>query len=439
MAKYPHPEFGIVDVDAWEVLDSRGRPTVAALVKLAGGASGVASVPSGASVGTYEAHELRDGGERYEGRGVRQAVENVRTVLREAVLGLDASEQHHLDTTLREVDGTLDLAHLGANAVLAVSVAAALAAAECSRLPLYRYLAGQGAEPLLPLPMINIVSGGAHAGGAVDFQDVLAVPLSAESFAEAIEVAARVRAGTVEVASDDGYSTALVADEGGLGLPLSSNRAALELVVRGVERCGLRPGSDVGLAVDVAATQFYRAGRYALAAEDRVYEPEAWLAELVRWTAELPIVSIEDPMADEDWAGWTAATRELAGVQLLGDDLFVTSQQRLERGLTEHIANAVLVKPNQCGTLDAARTVVERARSTGYATVVSARSGETEDSWLADLAVGWRAGQIKVGSTTRSERTAKWNRLLRIEHENKGGVAYAGAAGLSGHVSDGGR
>lgn len=430
MTVYPHPEFGIVDVDAWEALDSRGRPTVAGLVRLAGGASGVATVPSGASVGTYEAHELRDGGERYEGRGVRHAVDNVRTVLREAVLGLDASEQHHLDTVLRETDGTLDLAHLGANAVLAVSLAAALAAAECSRLPLYRYLAGRGVEPLLPLPMVNIVSGGAHAAGAVDIQDVLAVPLNAASFAEAMELVGRVRAGTVAVAADDGYATALVADEGGLGLPLPDNRAALELVVRGVERAGLRPGEDIGLALDVAATQFFHDGRYALAAEDRVYEPDEWLAVLAQWAAELPIVSIEDPMGDEDWEGWTAATRDLRGVQLLGDDLFVTSTQRLERGIADGIANAVLVKPNQSGTLDGARVVVERAKAAGYATVVSARSGETEDYWLADLAVGWRAGQIKVGSTTRSERTAKWNRLLRIEHEGGGAIAYAGAGAL---------
>lgn len=430
MTGYPHPEFGIVDVDAWEALDSRGRPTVAGLVRLAGGAAGVATVPSGASVGTYEAHELRDGGDRYEGRGVQHAVDNVRTVLREAVLGLDASEQHHVDTVLREADGTLDLAHLGANAVLAVSMATALAAADCARLPLYRYLAGRGVQPLLPLPMVNIVSGGAHAAGAVDIQDVLAVPLAAESFAEAIELVGRVRAGTVAVAADDGYATALVADEGGLGLPLPSNRAALELVVRGAERAGLAAGTDIGLAIDVAATQFFRDGHYALAAEDRVYEPVEWLAELGRWAAELPIVSIEDPMADEDWAGWAAATHELRGVQLLGDDLFVTSAQRLERGIADGIANAVLVKPNQSGTIDGARMVVERAKAAGYATVVSARSGETEDCWLADIAVGWRAGQIKVGSTTRSERTAKWNRLLRIEHEGGGAIAYAGANAL---------
>lgn len=430
MSDYPHPEFGIIDVDAWEALDSRGRPTVAGLVRLAGGACGVATVPSGASVGTYEAHELRDGGTRYDGRGVRHAVENVRSVLREAVLGLDASEQHQLDTVLRETDGTLDLAYLGANAVLAVSVSAALAAAECSRLPFFRYLAGPGVDPLLPLPMVNIVSGGAHAAGAVDIQDVLAVPMGAESFAEAIETVARVRAGTVEVAAADGYATALVADEGGLGLPLPNNRAAIELVVRGIEHAGLRPGADVGIALDVAATQFFDDGRYVLAADDRVYEPAEWLAELARWTADLPIVSIEDPMGDEDWAGWAAATRELSGVQLLGDDLFVTSAHRLERGIADDVGNAVLVKPNQSGTLDGARVVVERARAAGYGTVVSARSGETEDSWLADIAVGWRAGQIKVGSTTRSERTAKWNRLLRIEHECGDAIAYAGADAL---------
>ena len=430
MAEYPHDEFAVVDVDAWEVLDSRGRPTVAASVRLAGGATGAVAVPSGASVGTYEAHELRDGGERYAGRGVRRAVDHVRGDLREAVLGLDASRQQQVDTALTEADGTLDLSRLGANAVLAVSVAAAVAAATCARLPLHAYLSPSGTAPLLPLPMVNIVSGGAHAGGAVDVQDVLAVPMRATSFAEALEVVSRVRQATVEVAADAGHQVTLVADEGGLAAALPDNRAALELVVRGIERAGLRPGDDVGLAVDVAATQFHHDGRYVLAAEGRSLDAGAWIDELADWIAALPIVSVEDPLADDDWEGWAYAAATLRGVQLLGDDLFVTSLQRLGHGIEAGIANAVLVKPNQNGTLSGARAVVDRAREAGYATVVSARSGETEDAWLADLAVGWSAGQLKVGSTTRSERTAKWNRLLRIEHEAGADARYAGADAL---------
>lgn len=423
----------IVEVDAWEVLDSRGQPTVATEIRLSDGSSATASVPSGASVGTYEAHELRDGGERYAGKGVLNAVANARGACRDAVVGLDATDQRAVDAALRDADGTPGLSILGANTVLGVSVATASAAAVSAGVPLYRWVNRDlDVAPTLPLPMVNIVSGGAHAGGAVDIQDVLVVPLSAGSFAEAIEVAAQVRRCTAEVAADDGLGVALVADEGGLGPPLPSNRAALELVCRGIERAGLLPGVDAALAIDVAATQFWRDGRYVLAAEGRTVSGAEWIAEVAGWVRELPIVSVEDPCADEDWAGWEEITRVLPDGQLLGDDLFVTAASRLERGITESVGNAILVKPNQNGTLTGAAEVTARARAASYAAVVSARSGETEDAWMADLAVGWAAGQVKVGSTTRSERTAKWNRLLRIERELGSAAAYAGSAALAG-------
>ncbi|WP_020578173.1 phosphopyruvate hydratase [Actinopolymorpha alba] len=425
----------ISEVDAWEVLDSRGRPTVACAVRLQGGACGVAAVPSGASVGAGEAVELRDGGPRYAGRGVLRAVENARTVLASAVRGIPAEEQAQVDAALRAADSTRDLSRLGANAVLAISVAAALAAADATGVPLHVHAAQRSpSPPLLPLPMVNIVSGGAHAGGAIDIQDVLVVPLSAQSFAGALELAVRVRAATVEVAEADGRSATLVADEGGLGLALPTNRSTLELVCRGMERAGLRPGEDAALAIDVAATQIYKDGRYALAAEGRELDADEWVGELADWARDLPLVSIEDPCAENDWAGWARASTALSGVQLLGDDLFVTSPDLLAEGIARGVGNAILVKPNQNGTLTGARDVVHRAQAAGYASVVSARSGETEDSWLADLAVGWRAGQIKVGSTMRSERTAKWNRLLRIERELAGQAEYAGRSALAGRT-----
>jgi enolase len=423
----------ITDVDAWEVLDSRGRPTVACSVRLRSGARGSAAVPSGASTGGHEAHEARDGDvSRYGGRGVRGAVGRVRDEIRSAIVGLDASDQAGLDGALRTLDGTANLSRLGANAVLAVSVASALAAADSERVPLWQWVGGADAEPLLPMPMVNIISGGAHAGGLIDVQDLLVVPLGARSFAEALEWAVRVRAATAEVAAESGLPVALVADEGGLAGTFGSNRAALSCLARGIERSGLALGSQAAIAIDVAANQLSGpSGSYRLAAEDRVLSPAELVAELAAWCADFPIVSIEDLLGEDDWAGWASATGTLAGRQLLGDDLFATDLARLERGIAMGVANAVLVKPNQTGTLTSARNVVARAGAAGYATVLSARSGETEDSWLADLAVGWRTGQLKVGSTTRSERTAKWNRLLRIEHELGDEAAFAGAAALA--------
>jgi enolase len=417
---------------AWEALDSRGKPTVGCEVRLDGGATGTAIVPSGASTGRHEARELRDGGERYGGNGVRRAVANVGGEIADAVRGLDTTDQAGLDRVLRDLDGTADLGRLGANAVLAVSVAAAIAGAAARRLPLHEAVADEGAEPLLPLPMVNIISGGAHSGRSIDVQDFLAVPVGAGSFADAIEWASRVRAGTAEELLSRGLPVALVADEGGLGPLLPTNRSALDVLVAGIDRAGLRPGDDVGIAIDVAATQFLREdGWYVLAAEDRELTSAELVEELAAWCAAYPIVSLEDALAEDDWTGWRTGTQRLAGRQLLGDDLFVTNPERLQRGIDENVGNAVLVKPNQIGTLDTARTVVRTAHAAGYATVLSARSGETEDDWLADLAVGWRTGQIKVGSTTRSERTAKWNRLLRLEAELGDRVEYAGRAALA--------
>lgn len=429
----------IDSVLAWEALDSRGTPTVACEVTLSDGSRGEVTVPAGASTGRHEAKELRDGGPRYAGRGVAKAVLNANTVLAESVRGLTAEDQHAVDSAMRAADGTPDLSNLGANAVLAISIATALAAARSIRLPLYQSVAT--GDPLMPLPMVNIISGGAHAGRSIDVQDFLAVPVGARRFSEAIEWTARVRAGTAEEMETRGLPTALVADEGGLSAGLPSNRAALGLLVRGIERAGLRPGDDVGIAIDIAATQFLvDDGTYHLAAEDRHLRPEELVEELCSWCDTYPIVSLEDALGEDDWDGWARATTRLHDRQVLGDDLFTTNTERLQRGIDHDVANAVLVKPNQIGTLTDAFNVVKLAQEAGYATVLSARSGETEDHWLSDFAVGWRTGQIKVGSTMRSERTAKWNRLLRLEAElGADHVEYAGATAIIPRVRVGGR
>lgn len=418
----------IAAVFAWEALDSRGNPTVACEVSLRSGARGAVVVPSGASTGAHEAVERRDGGTRYAGGGVRGVVASVRGELAEQVVGLDARNQEALDAALREADGSPDLSRLGANAVLAISLATACAAASAGGLPLWRRLLGEEA-PVLPMPTVNIVSGGAHVADGVDMQDFLVVPIGATSFAEAIELAWRVRRSTHEIAAKRGLST-LVADEGGLGPPLPSSLAALELLAEGIERSGLRPGADVAIAIDVAATQFFAPpGAYRLRGDaPRVVDAAALIAELESWCDAHPVVSLEDVLAEDDWDSWAEATRRLGSrVRLIGDDLFATDLSRLERGIREGVANAVVVKPNQAGTLSAASAVVRRAREAGYGVVVSARSGDTEDAWLGDLAVGWRAAEIKVGSLARSERTAKWNRLLRIEAELGARATFAGA------------
>jgi enolase len=399
---------------AYEALDSRGTPTVACVVALSGGAEACATVPSGASTGRHEAHERRDGGERYGGRGVRDAVAAVNGEIAGALRGRDVAEQAVIDAALRDLDGTPALARLGANAVLAASVACALAAAEVARTPLWRLL-DPTAAPLLPRPMVNVLSGGAHAGRALDIQDVLVIPTAARTFAEAIEHAERVRAGAAAELRERGHATTLVADEGGLAAALETNEEALAIATRGIERAGI----EAALALDVAATQLVAGDGYRLAREDRRLNGPELVREVAGWAARYPLVSVEDPLGEDDWDAWRLVTDVLGErVQLLGDDLFATSSERLAHGLSLGVANAILVKPNQAGTLSDARSALELARREGYATVVSARSGDTEDAWLADLAVGWRAGQIKVGSTQRAERTAKWNRLLRIEAEH---------------------
>lgn len=405
----------ITEVHAWEALDSRGRPTVAARLVLSDGSEGTALVPSGASAGSHEAVELRDGGERYGGYGVRVAVANVRGILAQLVRG----------SAPGEVDGILAsganesaaFAGVGANAVLAISLAAARAEAAAHGLSLARFLDGGSRSLLLPMPMVNVISGGAHAGAMLDVQDFLVIPVAATSFAEAIEWAGAVREAATRIALSWNQDQAvLVADEGGLGLSLTDNRAALELLTVAIEQAGFTPGNQVAIAVDVAATQLHRHGVYRLACEQRELSAEELVAELCGWCDHYPIVSLEDVLAEDDWEGWRHATEALGErVEIVGDDLFVTSSRRLQTGIDGAIANSILVKVNQNGLVSGAREVVELARSAGYRTVVSARSGETEDGWLADLAVGWRAGQIKVGSTHRSERTAKWNRLLELE------------------------
>jgi len=423
----------IADVFAWEALDSRGTPTVGCEVVLADGATGSAIVPSGASTGTYEAHELRDGGARYAGRGVRNAVANVNGEIRTAIIGSEGVGQQALDASLRALDGTPNLARLGANAVLAVSIATCRAAAASAGLSLDRYVA-DGRPAVLPLPMVNIISGGQHAAWALDVQDLLVMPVGAASFAEAMEWCSRVRAATAAVASERGLQVSLVADEGGLGLALRSNREALDLLGLGIERSGLVPGEQVAIAIDVAASQLWRGdGIYELAVEGRRLDAGELIDELAAWAAVHPVVSYEDPLGDDDWEGWKPATARLgATIQVIGDDLFATNLERLERGIENGCANAILVKPNQIGTLSDGLAALQRAHEAGFATVLSGRSGDTEDAWLSDLAVGWNAGQVKIGSTMRSERTAKWNRLLQLEARAGDAARFAGRGALAG-------
>lgn len=420
----------ISEVRAWEALDSRGRPTVGCAVVLADGAEGRVIVPSGMSTGSHEATEVRDRGTRYGGLGVRDAVRNVAAVLGPAVAGLDAADRPAVDEVLEQLDGDPALGRLGGNAALAVSLAVTVAAARSRRVPLWRMLSGDG-PPLLPLPMINILSGGAHAGGpsagAVDIQDVLAIPVGAAGFAQAIEWCWPVRQQAETILRGRGLPAHLVADEGGLAAILRSNEEAIALVADAIAAAGLRPGDDVAIGVDVAANQFHGPDGYRLACEGRTLDPASLSAEVIRWCDRYPVVSVEDPLAEDDWPAWQQLSTELAGrCQVLGDDLFATQLDRLRRGIQAGVGNAVLVKPNQAGTVTRAERVLREAQAHGYATVVSARSGDTEDYWLADLAVGWRAGQIKVGSLTRSERTAKWNRLLEIESRCEGRARFAG-------------
>jgi enolase len=408
----------ITAVHAREVLDSRGNPTVEVDVALDSGAVGRASVPSGASTGTHEAVELRDGDAgRYGGKGVLRAVANVNETLGPALVGRDPAAQRAIDELLIGLDGTPNKGRLGANAILGCSLAVARAAALAAGLPLYRHIAGLAgvtATPL-PLPMVNIISGGLHAGGNLDLQDFLMMPVGAGSIAEATAMTGAVYRATGAILRERGFTT-LVGDEGGYGPPLPSNEAALEVVTAAIEHAGYRPGEQVAIAIDVAATHFYRAGGYLLRSEGRTLAPDELIALLAGWTARYPVVSIEDGLAEDDWENWRALTARLGGrAQIIGDDFFTTNPARVERGIAAGAANAVLVKMNQIGSLTETLDVVALCRRAGYRTVISARSGETEDDFLADLAVGCAGGQIKIGSIVRSERLAKYNQLLRIE------------------------
>jgi enolase len=412
-----------------EVLDSRGNPTVEVDVVLEGGHHGRAAVPSGASTGAHEAHELRDGGARYGGKGVRRAVEAVNGEIREALKGFDASDQHGLDQRLRDLDGTENKKRLGANAILGVSLAAAKAEADARGEPLYRYVGGPEAR-LLPVPMMNIVNGGAHADNPIDFQEFMIVPVGAPSIAEAVRMGAEVFHALKHALKGAGHTTA-VGDEGGFAPNLPSTREALDFVMAAIETAGYRPGDDVYLALDVAATELYGEDRYFLKGEKRNLTSDQMVAYYAELLAGYPIFSIEDGMSEDDWNGWAAMTEALGDrCQLVGDDLFVTNVARLKRGIDEHIANAILVKVNQIGTLTETLDAVRMAQAANYAAVMSHRSGETEDATIADLAVATNCGQIKTGSLARSDRVAKYNQLIRIEEELGDKARYAGRSVL---------
>jgi enolase len=408
----------ITGVYGREILDSRGNPTVEVEIQLESGAWGRAAAPSGASTGKREAVELRDGdSQRYGGKGVQQAVRNVEETIAPEIDGMEASEQAGIDQAMLELDGTPNKSALGANAILAVSLAVARAAADDAGLPLYAYLGGVGGR-LLPVPMLNVINGGAHADNGIDFQEFMLVPAGADSFSNALRMGVEVFHALKELLKSKKLSTG-VGDEGGFAPALGSNTAALDLLMEAIEAAGYRPGDDVSLALDIAASEFAEDnGRYRLRRENVVLDSEELVTRYAALVERYPIVSIEDPLGEDDWNGWGLLTRRLGGrVQLVGDDLFVTNPAIIQQGIQKSIANAVLVKVNQVGTLTETMQAIELAKRAAYGTVISHRSGETEDTFVADLAVAVNAGQIKTGSVARSERTAKYNQLLRIEEE----------------------
>jgi enolase len=416
----------IVDVVAREILDSRGNPTIEADVLLESGVMGRAAVPSGASTGTREAIELRDhDAQRFGGKGVLKAVEHVNTEISEAIVGLDASEQTFIDRTLNDLDGSENKSRLGANALLAVSMAVAKAAAEESGLPLYRYFGGSGAMRM-PVPMMNVVNGGAHANNGLDIQEFMIVPVGAQTFREALRCGAEVFQALKKLIDGKRMSTA-VGDEGGFAPSLSSHAVAIELIIEAVEKAGYTAGQDVVLALDCASSEFYVDGVYDLGSEGRKLSSEAFADCLSALVERFPIVSIEDGMAEADWAGWKLLTERLGrSVQLVGDDVFVTNTRILQEGIQQGVANAILIKVNQIGTLTETFAAIELAKRSGYASIISHRSGETEDTTIADIAVGTNALQIKTGSLSRSDRVAKYNQLLRIEEDLGDSVDYPG-------------
>ncbi|MDR6216422.1 phosphopyruvate hydratase [Paracidovorax wautersii] len=414
----------IVDIVGREVLDSRGNPTVECDVLLESGVMGRAAVPSGASTGSREAIELRDGDKsRYLGKGVLKAVEHINTEISEAVLGLDASEQAFLDKTLIDLDGTDNKSRLGANAMLAVSMAVARAAAEESGLPLYRYLGGMGGMQL-PVPMMNVINGGAHANNSLDLQEFMIIPVGAPSFREAVRWGAEVFHALKKIINDKGMSTA-VGDEGGFAPSVENHEAAIQLILQAIDAAGYTAGEQIALGLDCAASEFFKDGHYVLEGEGGIkLTAQQWTDMLATWVDKYPIISIEDGMAEGDWDGWKHLTERLGkNVQLVGDDLFVTNTKILKEGIDKGIGNSILIKINQIGTLTETFAAIEMAKRAGYTAVISHRSGETEDSTIADISVGTNAGQIKTGSLSRSDRIAKYNQLLRIE-EDLGDIAH---------------
>ena len=420
----------IVDVYAREILDSRGNPTVEAEVTLEDGSSGRAAVPSGASTGAHEAVELRDGDKsRYNGKGVLKAVEAVNEDIYAALLGLDAEDQRRIDATLIELDGTTNKSRLGANAILGVSMAVAKAAAEAASLPLYRYIGGANAH-ILPTPMMNIINGGAHADNPIDIQEFMIMPVGADSFAEALRCGAEVFHALKKNLSAAGHNTN-VGDEGGFAPNIGSTSEAIEFILKSIESAGYQPGEDVVLALDAASTEFFKKGRYELAGEGKSLGSQEFAQYLADLVGRYPIVSIEDGMAEDDWEGWIALTQAVGDrCQLVGDDLFVTNTTRLAEGIERGAANAILVKVNQIGTLTETLEAVQLAQLNSYGAVMSHRSGETEDSTIADLAVATNCGQIKTGSLARSDRLATYNQLLRIEQELDDQAVYLGRRAL---------
>jgi len=420
----------ITDIIAREILDSRGNPTVEVDVLLEDGSFGRAAVPSGASTGKHEAVEMRDGGERYGGKGVLKAIAAIEGEIFETIGGFDAENQRRIDAALIELDGTANKAQLGANATLGVSLAVARAAAESFGQPLYRYIGGLNAR-VLPTPMMNIINGGAHADNPIDFQEFMIMPVGMESFSEALRCGAEIFHALKARLKADGLNTN-VGDEGGFAPDIATAEQALDVIMKAIESAGYKPGEDVALALDLASTEFYKDGKYVLAGSGKTHDSESFSAYLETLVNNYPIISIEDGMAEDDWEGWKALTTRLDGrCQLVGDDLFVTNPERLAHGIEVGAANSILIKVNQIGTLSETLDAVDMALRSGYSAVMSHRSGETEDSIIADLAVATNCGQIKTGSLARSDRTAKYNQLLRIESELGDMGVYAGASAIS--------
>lgn len=415
----------IIDVAARQIYDSRGNPTIEVDVVLDDGSFGRAAVPSGASTGAHEAVELRDGGTQYMGKGVSKAVENVNVEIADEIHEMDALDQIGLDQALRDLDGTPNKSRLGANAILGVSLAVAKAAAESSELPLFRYLGGPNAH-IMPVPMMNIINGGEHADNPIDIQEFMIMPVGAQNIADSVRIGSEIFHTLKKALSDGGYNTN-VGDEGGFAPDLASADEALGFIMKAIEKAGYRPGEQVALALDCAASEYYKNGKYEMVGEGKSLDSDQHVAYLADLAARYPIISIEDGMSEDDWDGWKAHTQESGNkIQLVGDDLFVTNSERLKSGIQMGVANSILVKVNQIGTLSETLEAVDMAHRAAYTSVMSHRSGETEDSTIADLAVALNCGQIKTGSLSRSERLAKYNQLIRIEEQLGSSAAYAG-------------